>query len=108
MHDRTKNLNIRDIFNAPAISSDDNGIKIRIFIYLISEAIQKVYGFAINAIFNGPFLSSETEAASTIPIIPEIDRIAIYKTEFWQFRVINKNEGIIAGIYNIYDNIFFN
>jgi hypothetical protein len=82
MHDKTKDLDIRNIFNAPAISSDDNGIKIRIFTYLISEAIQKVHGSAINAIFNGPFLSLETEAAFTIFIMPEIDRIAIYKTEF--------------------------
>jgi hypothetical protein len=82
MHDRTKDLNIRDIFNTPAISSNDNGIGIRIFTYLISETIQKVHRSAINMIFNGSFLSLETEAAFIIPIIPEIDRIATYKTEF--------------------------
>jgi hypothetical protein len=39
MHDKTKDFNIRDIFNAPAISGNDNGIGIRIFIYFISETI---------------------------------------------------------------------
>ena len=82
IHDRTKDFDIRDIFNIPAISSDDNGIKIRISIYLISEAIKKVYGSAIDTIFNNLFLSLEMEAASTIFIIPEIDRIAIYKIKF--------------------------
>jgi len=82
MHDRTKDFNIRDIFNTSAISGDDNGIKVRISIYLISEAIKKVHKSVINTIFNGPPLSSETEAASTIFIISEIDRIAIHKTKF--------------------------
>ncbi len=82
IHDKTKNLNIRDIFNAPAISDNDNGIRVRIFTYLISEAIKKVYRSAIDAIFNDPPLSSETEAASTIFTIPEIDRIVIYKIKF--------------------------
>ena len=108
MHDGTKDFNIRDIFNAPAISNNDNGIRVRIFTYLISEAIQKVYGSAINAIFNNPFLSPETEAAFIILIMPEINRIATYKTEFWQFKVINKNERIIAGTYNVHDSIFLN
>jgi hypothetical protein len=108
MHDGTKDLDIRDIFNAPAISGDDNGIGVRISTYLISEAIQKVHGSAINAIFNGPSLSPETEAASTIPIMPEIDRIATHKTEFWQFGVINENEGTIAGTYGVHDSIFLN
>ena len=83
MHDGTKDFDIRDIFNTPAISDDDNGIGVRISIYLISEAIKKVYGSAVNAIFNGPSLLSETEAGSTISTIPEIDRIAIYKIKFW-------------------------
>jgi hypothetical protein len=108
MHDGTKDLNIRDIFNAPAIFNNDNGIRVRISTYFISEAIQKVYEFVINAIFNSPSLSSETEVAFTILIIPEIDRIATHKIEFWQFRVINENERIIAGIYSIHDSIFLN
>ena len=82
MYDGTKDLNIRDIFNTPAISGDDNGIKVRISIYLISEAIKKVYKSVINTIFNSPSLSLKTEAASTIFIISEIDRIAIHKTKF--------------------------
>ena len=82
MHDKTKDLNIRDIFNAPAIFSDDNGIRVRISTYLISETIKKVYKSVVNTIFNSPSLSSETETASTISIIPEIDRIATYKTKF--------------------------
>jgi hypothetical protein len=106
MHDGTKNLNIRDIFNAPAIFNDDNGIGIRIFIYLIFETIKKIYRFAVNTIFNN--LLTKTETASTIFIIPEMNRIAIYKIKFWQFGIINENERIIAGIYNIYDNIFLN
>jgi len=81
MHDGTKNLDIRDIFNTPAIFGDDNGIRVRISTYLISEAIKKIYKSAINIIFNN--LSTKTEAASTMFIIPEIDRIAIYKTKFW-------------------------
>ncbi len=108
IHDRTKDFNIRDIFNTPAISNNDNGIRVRISTYLISEAIKKVYKSAINIIFNSPPLSSETEAASTIFIISEIDRIVVYKIKFWQFGVINKNEEIIAGIYGIYNSIFFN
>jgi hypothetical protein len=82
MHDGTKDFNIRDIFNAPAIFGNDNDIRIRISIYLISEAIKKIYKFAINTIFNNSFLSSETEAAFTIFIIPKINRIAIYKIKF--------------------------
>ena len=80
MHDRTKDFDIRDIFNTPAISNDDNGIRIRISIYLISEAIKKIYRSVVNTIFNS--LLTETEAASTISTIPEINRIAIYKTKF--------------------------
>ncbi len=83
MHDGTKNLDIRDIFNNPAISGDDNDIGVRISIYLIFEAIKKVYRSVIDTIFNSPFLSLEIEVASIIPIIPEIDRIAIYKIKFW-------------------------
>ncbi len=82
MYDGTKNFNIRDIFNTPAISNDDNDIGVRISIYLISEAIKKMYGSIINTIFNGPPLSLETETTSTIFIIPEIDRMAIYKIKF--------------------------
>jgi hypothetical protein len=108
IHDRTKDFNIRDIFNAPAISNNDNGIEVRIFIYLIFEAIQKVHESAINAIFNSPSLSLKTEITFTILIMPEINRIATYKTEFWQFGIINENERIIADIYNIHDSIFFN
>ena len=106
MHDGTKNLNIQDIFNTPAISDDDNGIGVRIFIYLISEAIKKIHRSVVNIIFNGLFPSSETEAASTIPTISEIDRIATHKIKFWQFGAINENEGIIADIYDIYNSIF--
>ncbi len=106
MHDGTKNLDIRDIFNVPAISGNDNGIRVRIFIYLIFEAIKKVYESVVNAIFNGPFLSLEMEVASTIFIMPEIDRIVIYKTKFWQFGAINENEEIVAGIYGVYNSIF--
>jgi hypothetical protein len=40
--------------------------------------------------------------------MPEIDRIATHKTEFWQFKARNKNEGTIAGTYNVHDSIFFN
>ncbi len=47
------------------------------------------------------------EAASIIFIMPEMDRIVIYKIKFWQFGVINENEGTIAGIYSVYDSIFF-
>jgi hypothetical protein len=108
MHDGTKDLDIRDIFNAPAISGDDNGIGVRISTYLISEAIKKVYESAVNAIFNGPSPSSETETAFTIPIMPEIDRIATHKTKFWQFGAINKNEGTIAGTYGVHNSIFLN
>ncbi len=107
MHDRTKDLNIRDIFNVPVISGDDNGIGVRISIYLIFEAIKKIYRSAVNTIFNGSPLLLETETASTISIISEIDWIAIYKIKFWQFEVINKNEGIIVGIYGVYNSIFF-
>jgi len=82
IHDGTKNLDIRDIFNTPAISNNDNGIRIRISTYLISEAIKKVYRSAIDTIFNSPPLSSETETASTIFIMPEIDRIVTYKIKF--------------------------
>jgi len=80
IYDGTKDLDIRDIFNTPAISNDDNGIRIRISIYLISEAIKKIYRSVVNTIFNS--LLTETEAASTISTIPEINRIAIYKTKF--------------------------
>ena len=82
MYDGTKDFNIRNIFNAPAIFGDDNGIGVRISIYLISEVIKKVYGSAVDAIFNGPLLSSKTKTASTISTIPKIDRIAIYKIKF--------------------------
>jgi hypothetical protein len=82
IHDRTKNLNIWDIFNTPAIFSDDNGIEIRIFIYFIFETIKKIYKSAINAIFNNSSSSLKTETAFTIFIIPEINRIAIYKIKF--------------------------
>ena len=80
IHDRTKDLNIRDIFNTPAISNNDNDIGVRISTYLISETIKKVYGSVVNTIFNN--LLTETEAASIIFIIPEINRIAIYKIKF--------------------------
>ncbi len=80
IHDETKNLNIRDIFNTPAISNNDNGIRVRISIYLISKIIKKAYKSVVNTIFND--LLTETGTASTIFIIPKIDRIAIYKTEF--------------------------
>jgi hypothetical protein len=80
MHDKTKDLNIRDIFNAPAISDNDNDIRVRIFTYFISETIKKVHGSAVNTIFNG--LLIKTETAFTIFIMPEIDRIATYKTKF--------------------------
>jgi len=108
IHDGTKDFDIRDIFNASVISGDDNGIRVRIFIYFIFEAIKKVYGSVVDAIFNGSFLSSETEAAFTIFIMPEIDRIVIYKIKFWQFETINKNERTIAGIYGVYNSIFLN
>jgi hypothetical protein len=108
MHDKTKDFDIRDIFNAFAISGNDNGIKIRIFTYLISETIKKVHGFAVNAIFNGPSLSLEMETAFTIFIMPEIDRIVTYKIKFWQFGTINENERIIIGTYGIYNSIFLN
>ncbi len=71
MHDGTKHLNVYDIFTAPAISGDDNGIGIRIFTYLISDAIRKVYLSGINAIFDSPSLLLETEAALTISIISD-------------------------------------
>ena len=106
MHDGTKDFDIRDIFNTPAISNDDNGIRVRISIYFIFEVIKKMYRSAVNTIFNS--LSTKTEAASIMSIIPEIDRIVIYKIKFWQFGAINKNKEIIAGIYNIHDSIFFN
>jgi len=51
MHDRTKNLNIYNIFTAPAISDNDNNIKINISTCLISDAIRKVYLSGINMIF---------------------------------------------------------
>jgi hypothetical protein len=108
MHDETKVFNIRDIFNAPAIFSDDNGIEIRISTYLISEAIKKVHKSAVNSIFNGPSLSLEMEAAFTILIIPEINRIVTHKTKFWQFGAINKNKEIIANTYGIHNSIFLN
>ncbi len=108
IHDRTKDFNIRDIFNTSAISNNDNDIRVRISIYLISEAIKKVHKSVINTIFNNPFLSLEIEAASIISTIPEIDRIAIYKIKFWQFGTINKNEKTITDIYDIYNNIFLN
>ena len=82
IHDKTKHLNVYNIFTAPAISGDDNGIKIRISTYLISDAIRKVHSSEINIIFDSPSLSLETEAALTISIIPEINLIVINKIKF--------------------------
>ncbi len=82
MYDGTKYFNVYDIFIAPVISGDDNGIRIRISIYLISDAIRKVYSFKINAIFDSPFLLLETEAAPIISIMSEINLIAINKIKF--------------------------
>ncbi len=82
MHDKTKNFNIRNIFNTPAIFNNDNDIGVRIFIYLISEAIKKVYKSAVNTIFNNPSSSLEIKTTSTISIIPKIDRIATHKIKF--------------------------
>ena len=82
IHDGTKHLNIYNIFTAPAISGNDNNIRIYIFIYLISDAIRKVHLFNINTIFDGPSLLSETETALTISTIPEINLIATNKTKF--------------------------
>ena len=82
MYNGTKYLNIYDIFTAPAIFGDDNGLGIRISTCLISDAIRKVHSSGIDAIFNGLSLSSETEAALTISTIPGIDLIAINKIKF--------------------------
>ncbi len=82
MYNGTKHLNVYDIFTAPVIFGDDNGLKIRISTYLILDAIRKVHSSGINTIFNSPSLSSETEAALTIPTISEINLIAINKTKF--------------------------
>ncbi len=78
IHDRTKNLNIHNIFTTLAISGDDNGIRINISTYLISNTIRKVYLSKINTIFNKKNLESE-EATF---IIPEINRIPVNKTKF--------------------------
>jgi hypothetical protein len=67
-----------------------------------------MHGSAVNTIFNNPSLSSETEVAFIILIMPEINWIATHKTEFWQFKAINENERTIAGTYNIHDSIFLN
>ena len=82
IHNETKHLNVYNIFTAPAISGDDNDLKIYIFIYLILDTIRKVHSSKINTIFNNPSLLSETEAALTMPTIPKINLIAINKTKF--------------------------
>ncbi len=82
MHDGTKYFNVYDIFTAPAISGDDNGIRIRISICLILDAIRKVYSSGVDAIFDSSSLLLETEAASIMFIIPEINLIAINKIKF--------------------------
>src|SRR6266498_4273019 len=83
IQDEMKYFNVYNIFTAPAISDNNNGIKICIFIYLISDAIRKVYLSEINTIFDSPFLLLETEVALTISIISEINLIAINKIKFW-------------------------
>jgi hypothetical protein len=39
--------------------------------------------------------------------MPILERIKLIKIEYWQFRFIKENKGIIAGIYKIYNKIFF-
>ena len=98
MHNPTIKLHLHDIFTAPAISGDDNGIGIRISKSLISDAIEKVHSSAVNMIFDG--------SGHTLPRMPEIDLIATNKTKFWQFGAIFEDEGTIAGTYGVHQSIF--
>lgn len=79
IYDRTKYLNLYNIFITFIISGDDNGIGIYIFIYLILDTIRKVYLFNINTIFGGPSLLLEIKIFTVFTIL-KINLIVINKT----------------------------
>jgi hypothetical protein len=70
IHNPTRCLCLWDFNNAPVISSNNNRISKHISISIISDAIRKVHIIAINQIFN------HLESAISLPIMPEIDKIA--------------------------------
>ena len=52
MHNLIILLRLKDILNAPSISSEDNGIGVNIIRSLILDAIKKLYIASINSIFS--------------------------------------------------------
>ena len=81
----------------PGFSENNNSLDNSIYKFLIFDAIKKLYLDGIQKAFLDSDRFSTFSAKKTI---------ALNKTEFWQLSSINTDEGIIAGIYKIYNNIY--
>ena len=53
MHNPLIKLSIIDIFKAPAISRDNNSIRVAIIRSLILDAVKRVYTSSVNKVFRG-------------------------------------------------------
>jgi len=97
IHDPTIPLRLKDILNAPSISSEDNRIRVNITQSLILDALKRIYTDGVNTVFRD---------SNYYPKMPHMYCLSVNKTTFWQFGAIFKDKGTIKGIYSVYKSIF--
>jgi len=90
-------LRLKDILNAPSISSEDNRIGVNIIRSLISDALKRIHTDGVNTIFRD---------SDRYPKMLSVHCLPVNKTIFWQFSAIFKDEGTIKGTYSVHKSIF--
>lgn len=96
MHTPSIPLQLRDVVLSDGIR-DTNGRGVVITQFLVADAIKRLHGGAVAAVFSDSTL---------YPEFPVIDKLPSRKTKFWQFAGITANEGTIEGTYQVHDDIY--
>jgi len=74
MHNLIILLRLKDILNAPSISSKDNRIRVNIIRSLILDVLKRIYINSVNTVFRD---------SDCYPKMPYIYCLPINKTTFW-------------------------
>jgi len=73
MHNLTLPLRLKDILDAPSISSKDGGVGVNITQSLILDALKRIYIAGVNTIFRD---------SDCYPKMPSIHYLTVNKTKF--------------------------
>ncbi|KAG5294025.1 hypothetical protein I7I50_04623 [Histoplasma capsulatum G186AR] len=98
MHDSTRLLTLKEIIDAPGVAGNDYGLRKKITLCLISDAVRKVHDEGVKKVFS--------TADALLPQMPVLDTLPVYRTRFQQLGAIFENEGTIAGTMRVHEKIF--